>query len=118
VESKGKDPQRIAEFMAFDIDMDLQALQLDIGKWYNTSKKLNGKTITLVLYDLIKKRCTFEKFITLLSQNSTDASGDMLFTQQFFLSYLLNNSDTYLRTMILMSCSYFMPLPLVSYQPK
>ena len=26
VESKGRGPQRIAEFMAFDIDMDLQAL--------------------------------------------------------------------------------------------
>jgi hypothetical protein len=47
-----------------------------------------------------------------------DGSVEMLFTQQFFLSYLLNNSDKYLRTMILMACSFFMPLPLVSYQPE
>jgi len=104
--------------MTVDIDLDLQALQVDIGNWYINLKKLNGKSTTLVLYDLIKKRCTFDKFITLLSQNSMDGSVEMLFTQQFFLSYLLNNSDTYLRTMILMACSYFMPLPLVSYQPK
>jgi hypothetical protein len=104
--------------MAVDIDIDFQALQVDIGKWYLDSQKLNGRTMTLVLYDLIKKRCTFEKFITLLSQNSMDDSVEMLFTQQFFLSYLLNNSDTYLRTMILMTCSFFMPLPLVSYQPS
>jgi hypothetical protein len=104
--------------MAVDIDMDLQALQGNIGTWYLDSQMLNGKTTTLLLYDLIKKRCTFDKFITLLSQNSMDGSVDMLFTQQFFLSYLLNNSDTYLRTMILMACSFFMPLPLVSYQPK
>ena len=113
-----KVPQRIADFMAVDIDMDLQGLQQDIGKWYINSKKLNGMTTTLLLYDLIKKRCTFDKFITLLSQNSMDGSVEMLFTQQFFLSYLLNNSDTYLRTMILMACSFFMPLPLVSYQPE
>ena len=118
VESKGRGPQRIAEFMAVDIDMDFQALQADIGTWYLNSQKLNGRTMTLVLYDLIKKRCTFEKFITLLSQNSMDGSVEMLFTQQFFISYLLNNSDTYLRTMILMACSFFMPLPLVSYQPN
>jgi hypothetical protein len=104
--------------MAVDIDMDLQGLQVDIGKWYIKSKKLNGMTTTLLLYDLIKKRCTFDKFITLLSQNSMDGSMEMLFTQQFFLSFLLNNSDTYLRTMILMACSFFMPLPLVSYQPE
>lgn len=104
--------------MAVDIDMDLQALQVDIGKWYIANHKLNGKTTTLVLYDLIKKRCTFDKFITLLSQNSMDSVVEMLFTQQFFLSYLLNNSDTYLRTMILMACSFFMPLPLVTYQPR
>jgi hypothetical protein len=36
--------------------------------------------MTLVLYDLIKKRCTFEKFITVLSQNSMDGSVEMLFT--------------------------------------
>ena len=36
VDSKGSGPQRIAEFMAVDIDMDLQALQVDIGKWYIT----------------------------------------------------------------------------------
>jgi hypothetical protein len=81
--------------MAVDIDMDLQGLQVDIGNWYINSKKLNGKTTTLVLYDLIKKRCTFEKFITVLSQSSMENPVDMLFTQQFFLSYLLNNSDTY-----------------------
>jgi hypothetical protein len=118
VESKARGPQRIADFMAVDIDMDLQALQVDIGTWYQDSQKLNGRTMTLVLYDLIKKRCTFEKFITLLSQNGMDGSVEMLFTQQFFLSYLLNNSDTYLRTMLLMACSFFMPLPLVSYQPS
>jgi hypothetical protein len=104
--------------MAVDIDMDFQALQVDISTYFLKSKKLNGRTITLALYDLIKKRCSFEKLITLLSQNSMDSSVDMLFTQQFFLSYLLNNSDTYLRTMILIACSFFMPLPLVSYQPS
>lgn len=67
--------------MAVDIDMDLQALQEDIGKWYQNSQKLNGNTITLVLYDLIKKRCHFEKFINLLSQKSLDKPVDMLFTQ-------------------------------------
>ena len=102
--------------MAVDIDMDFQALQVDISTYFLKSKKLNGRTITLALYDLIKKRCSFEKLITLLSQNSMDSSVEMLFTQQFFLSYLLNNSDTYLRTMILIACSFFMPLPLVSYQ--
>ena len=34
VESKGGGPQRIGDFMAVDIDMDLQNLQNDIGKWY------------------------------------------------------------------------------------
>ena len=110
--------QKISDFMTVDIDMDLQGIQEDMCKWYHDSQKLNGKTLTLVLHDLIKKRCPFEKFINLLSQNSMDGSVDMLFTQSFFLSYLLNNSDTYLRTMILMACSFFMPLPLVSYQPK
>jgi hypothetical protein len=36
--------------------------------------------MTLVLYDLIKKRCTFENLITVLSQNSMDGSVEMLFT--------------------------------------
>ena len=35
----------------------------------------------IVLYDLIKKRCTFEKFITNLSQNCMEGSVEMLFTQ-------------------------------------
>jgi hypothetical protein len=34
------------------------------------------------------------------------------------MSYLLNNSDTYLRTMILLSCSSFMPIPLVANRYK
>jgi hypothetical protein len=67
--------------MAVDIDMDLQGLQEDICKWYHDSQKLNGKTVTLVLYDLIKKRCPFEKFINRLSQSCMDGSVDMLFTQ-------------------------------------
>jgi len=53
--------------MAVDLDMDLEALQAEIGEQYLESKKLKGKTMTLVLYDLIKKRCTFEKLIALLS---------------------------------------------------
>jgi hypothetical protein len=74
--------------------------------------------IILVLYDLIKKRCTFEKFITHLMKQSITGSDEIIFTQQFLISYLLNNSDTYLRTMLLMTCSFFMPLPLVTFQPK
>lgn len=53
--------------MAVDIDMDLQFFQEKVAKEYLDNKKLNGKKLTLVLYDLIKKRCTFEKFITILS---------------------------------------------------
>lgn len=67
--------------MTVDIDLDLLALQVDLSKWYLKDRKLKGKTMTLVLYDLIKKRCTFEKFIALLSHNSMDDSDEMLFTQ-------------------------------------
>jgi hypothetical protein len=104
--------------MAIQIDKDMIDLQVEIAKVYNERTSLNGKNVSLVLYDLIKKRCTFDKFITLLSQSKSEGSNDMLFTQQFFLTYILNNADTYLKTMILMACSYYMPLPLVSYQPK
>jgi hypothetical protein len=37
VESKGLNPQRIEDFISVDIDMDLQTLQNDIGKWYSDS---------------------------------------------------------------------------------
>ena len=110
-------PKRIAELMAVHVDQDFQALQTNIAKMYHDSQKLDGEAITLFLYDLIKKRCPFDQFTTLLSQNSMDGPVEMQFSHQFLLSYLLNNSDTYLRTMILMACSSFMPLPLVSYQP-
>lgn len=110
--------QTIADFMTVNIDMNLEALQNDLRMKLLDSKKLIWKTTTLVLYDLIKKRCNFESFIALLSQNSTSSFEEMLFTQQFLLSYLLNNSDKYLRTMILTTCSFFMPLPLVTYRPK
>ena len=40
----------------------------------------------------------------------------MVLSQQFLLSWLLNNCDTYLRTMLLISCSNFMPIPLITYQ--
>jgi hypothetical protein len=67
--------------LAVDIDLDLEALQEDLGKWYKNSQKLIGKTITLVLYDLIKKRCPFEKFINLLWENNIESSVGMFFTQ-------------------------------------
>ena len=40
----------------------------------------------------------------------------MVLSQSFLLAWLLNNSDTYLRTMLLISCSTFMPVPLITYQ--
>jgi hypothetical protein len=81
VESKGLSLQRIADFMSVDFDMDLQTLQNDIGKWYSDSKQLNGSTTTLLLYDLIKKRCHFDRFVKILSQNAKFGEQDMLFTE-------------------------------------
>jgi hypothetical protein len=63
--------------MGADIDLDFQALQEKICLSYNETQKLDGSATTLILYDLIKKRCTFEKFITLLSQKTPEK---MLFT--------------------------------------
>ena len=65
--------------MAIQIDKDMQDLQNEIAKGYQERTSLNGKNLSLVLYDLIKKRCTFEKFITLLSQSKGEE--EMLFTQ-------------------------------------
>jgi hypothetical protein len=72
--------QTIADFMTVNIDMNLEALQIDLRMKLLDSKKLIWKTTTLVLYDLIKKRCNFENFIALISQNSTTTFEEMLFT--------------------------------------
>ena len=88
VENNTRGPQSIAEFMAIDIDIEIQALQSDIGKWFIKYRKLSWKSMTIVLYDLIKKRCTFKDLITILTQNcmdSPDSPVEMLFTQQFLL---------------------------------
>jgi hypothetical protein len=63
--------QSIADFMSINIDVDIQDIQTNVGNWYRNSHILNGESTTLVLYDLIKKRCNFSKFIALLSQDST-----------------------------------------------
>ena len=46
--------------MAVKINSDFQALQANTAKLYHDYQKLDGKAITLVLHDLIKKRCTFD----------------------------------------------------------
>lgn len=81
IEPQGSGPQKIAEFMALEIDSDFQALQANTAKLYHDTQKLDGQAITLVLHDLIKKRCTFDQFTTLLSQNSKDGSLSNLYTQ-------------------------------------
>ena len=81
IEARGSRPQRISEFLAVNIDQDFQALQTNIAKLYHNYQKLDGKDITLVLHDLIKKRSTFDQFINLLSQNNKDGSLHNLYTQ-------------------------------------
>jgi hypothetical protein len=77
---KKRDLQNIADFMTLNIDTNLQVLQTDLSNWFRKNKKLRGETTTLVLYDLIKKRCNFDIFITQLSNNSEGSTEEMLFT--------------------------------------
>ena len=66
--------------MAVDIDIDIQALKAQIVKCYQKDKKLNWQSLTIVFYDLIKKKRNFENFITHLSHHDLSSNKDMLFT--------------------------------------
>lgn len=99
--------------MAIDIDLEYDSHRSDMAAWYFNSKKLNGKILMRVLFDMIKRKTRFDKFLALLYPVGQDNSTEIPFTEQFLMSFLLNNSDTYLRTMILLTCSSYMPIPLV-----
>jgi len=58
----------IQDFMAVNIEKELKVLQYEIAKDFLDKGQLKVKSTTLVLYDLIKKRCTFDKFINLISK--------------------------------------------------
>jgi hypothetical protein len=55
--------------MAIHIDIDFNELTSDLADLYLKSLNLNTNSLTLVLFDMIKRKCRFQKFLELLSQD-------------------------------------------------
>ena len=81
ITSNERDLQKISDFMTFNIDINFQGIQSSLCNWFQDERILAGDTTTLLLHDLIKKRCNFGPFITELSKNSKGSLEKVLFTQ-------------------------------------
>ncbi len=59
----------IVDFLSIDLDKNSDVLLKEMKKEFNDKGTISGKKLIPFLYDLIKKRCTFDVFLTQISQN-------------------------------------------------